>query len=173
MNSYLITYEYSYNDEPSKFTTVVEADSYKGAEAVFKTSNNPATIIAMKVLPNPESNYTQLKNHLHNTLELNKSDIRNMVGEAVEDIVNRRLDVLFTDKYDSMYTMQRIIDETIRDKSMSWWGQSEDTLDDYIKKAVVRELLSGVKLKVEITKTKKDATSPGQTLIVRKTKRKT
>lgn len=84
-----------------------------------------------------------------------------MVSEAVENIVERKLEILFRDKYDSQWTMQRIIDDTIRDKSQNWWwGESETNLDDYIKSKVVTELLKNVKLKVELVKTQKEQTKP-------------
>lgn len=49
---YLIAYEYSYNENPTTFTTVVEAENYKDAEINFKKKNITATIIDMRTLPN-------------------------------------------------------------------------------------------------------------------------
>ena len=104
--------------------------------------------------------YKQLKNHIHNTLEITKEDIRSMVEQAISDIVERRVDVLLRDKLN----VQHLIDEAIRGKisENNWfWGDSEDTLDDYVKKEVVRKLINGVKLKVEVTGIKSDATKTG------------
>ncbi len=107
-----------------------------------------------------ESIYKQLKNHIHNTLEITKEDIRSMVEQAIHDIVERRVDVLLRDKLN----VQHLVDEAIRHKitSNNWfWGESEDTLDDYVKKEVVRKLVDGVKLKVEVSKTIKNSTQTG------------
>jgi hypothetical protein len=69
--------------------------------------------------------------------------------------------------------MERVIDRAIMDKSDRYWGMSEDSFNDYVKKAVVRELLKGVKLKVDIAKTNKEATETGDgILMVRKTKKR-
>jgi hypothetical protein len=50
MNEYLVTYEYSYNENPKKFSTVVVAETYKNAEEAFNKGHSPATILDMKVL---------------------------------------------------------------------------------------------------------------------------
>lgn len=168
MNSYLVTYEYSYNEEPGKFTAVVEAESYKVAADRFNLENKPATMVAIKVLPSPETNYTQLKNHVHNTLKLTKEDIREMVHEAVEPIIERKLDVIFKMRFgEEQWTIQRIVDDIIRDKTRDWlWGESETNLEDYIKTEVVKGLLKSVKMKVELVKTNKEATPPNKIRVI-------
>jgi hypothetical protein len=98
--------------------------------------------------------YNELKNHIHNTLGITKAQLREMVDKSVERVVERRMDVLFEEKFESQYNMQRIIDDSIKlkiTKNNWFWGESEDTLDDYIKKEVVKALLKKVKLNVEIT----------------------
>lgn len=108
--------------------------------------------------------YKQLKNHLHNTLQLTKEDIRSMVEQSIHDIVERRVDVLLRDKLN----VQHLVDEAIRYKitQNNWfWGESEDTLDDYVKKEVVRKLTDGVSLKVEVTN-KKNATKTGDSRVI-------
>lgn len=115
--------------------------------------------------------YKQLKNHLHNTLGLTKKDIRSMVEQSIEDVVERRVDVLIRDKLN----VQNMVDEAIARKITmnNWyWGESEDTLDDYIKKEMVRKLTDGVKLKVEVVTRKKDATTTGDKRLVIKTKKR-
>lgn len=170
MNSYLVKYKYDYADGDGTFTEVVEGESYKQAALNFKKGDNPATIVDMQVLPNPQTNYTQLKNHIHNTLEITKEDVRSFIEEAVENIVERRVDILIRDKLN----VQHLIDEAIKkkfDKHNWFWGESEDTLDDYVKKEVVRKLMDGVHLKVEIAN-KKTATKTGDSrLVVKKRKR--
>lgn len=104
--------------------------------------------------------YKQLKNHIHNTLEISKEDIRSMVKQAIEDTVERKVDVLVRDKIN----LQHLIDETIALKitQNNWfWGESEDSLDDYIKKEMVRKLTDGIKLKVEVVGKKSETTKTG------------
>lgn len=116
------------------------------------------------------SAYKDLKNHIHNTLEITKEEIRGMVQDAIYKIVERRVDVLLVDKIN----LDRLVDKTIRMKITErnyFWGESEDSLDDYIKKEVVRKLMSGVKLKVEIATNKKDATETGDKVLVMKKRR--
>ena len=127
------------------------------------------------------SAYSDLKNHIHNTLEISKEQLREMVEQAVERVVERKLEVMFRKYWDetsrpnndySLYTMERVIDQVIREKGSRLWHESEDSFEDYIKKQVVRELLDGVNLKVEVAKTKKEATKTGDaTLIIRKKKK--
>lgn len=118
------------------------------------------------------SAYKDLKNHIHNTLAITKDELRQMVDKAVYAIVERRVEVLLRDKVN----LDRLVDDTIRRKitERNWfWGESEDTLDDYIKKEVVRHLIKGVKLKVEVAKTQKEATHTGDgTVRVRRTRKR-
>jgi hypothetical protein len=105
------------------------------------------------MIVNDQTGYTQLKNHLHNTLELTKPDIRQMVQEAIEDIVERRLDVFL----DHPAAIQRIIDQAIREKSSSqlFWSDKKNldaTIQDKIVKEVVKKLLSDIGLEVSLKK---------------------
>lgn len=126
------------------------------------------------------STYKDLKNHIHNTLEITKEQIREMVEQAVERIVERKLEVMFRKYWEndgkdtdySLFTMERVIDSAIRQKGMNYWYDSEDSFDDYIKKQVVRELLKGIKLKVEVAKTKKEATETGDGIIIMRKRKK-
>lgn len=119
------------------------------------------------------SSYKDLKNHLHNTLGITKDDIRSIVEELIYGIVDRRVDVLIRDKLN----VQSLVDQAISRKitERNWfWGESEDTLDDYIKKEVVRKLIDGVHLKVDVAKTKKSSTQTGDSRVkIRKTKKRT
>ena len=101
-----------------------------------------------------ESQYKALKNHIHNTLGITKEDIRAWTKKAVEDIVSRKVQVEVPTKD----IIERMVVSAIEDMSNVFWGASDDSFDDYIKKEVVKELLHGVKLKVEIAKTKKEST---------------
>jgi hypothetical protein len=112
------------------------------------------------------STYGQFKNHLHNTLKITKAEIREMVEKAVYQVVERKMEVLLRDQD----TAQWLVDDAIK-RNLTWnnyWQESETKLDDYIKEQVVAHLLKGVKLKVEIAKTKKEATPPPTMITVRK-----
>lgn len=99
------------------------------------------------------------KNFLHNTLKITKDDIRQWTQEAVERTVERKVDVLIKEKFGD-WNLQHIIDDAVRDYALGLWGESHTNLNDYIKQQIVKELLHGVKLKVDIAKTKKEATDP-------------
>lgn len=107
--------------------------------------------------------YKVFKNYLHNTLQITKAEIREMVEAAVVKVVERKLEVMYkshwsdshTDGEYSLWTMERVIDDAIRSKADRWWGESKDSFNDYIKDRVATELLSGVGLKVEVTGKKK------------------
>lgn len=107
------------------------------------------------------------KNFLHNTLKITKDDIRQWTEAAIERTVDRKIDVFLKQKFGD-YDVERLIDKAIRDKGMRYWGQSEESFDDYIKKKVVAELLSGVRLKVDVVKSRKDSTDGVQVVTVRK-----
>lgn len=114
------------------------------------------------------SNYTDLKNHMHNTLKITKPEIREMVDKAIYKIVEERLEVFLEKKM----TVDELVNESIKKKlnQKNWfWGESEDTLDDYIKKEVVHKLTDGVHLKVEVVG-KKNASPKHPTVKVRKIK---
>ena len=105
------------------------------------------------------SHYRELKNHMHNTLDITKEDVRQWTEEAVERIVERKVEVYLDSKLGSNWSIQRLIDDAIRDRADSyWWGESETKLDDYIKTEVVKALLKTVKMKVDLVKTNKEAT---------------
>lgn len=169
MNAFLITYEYSYNEEPGKFTEVVEGESYAAASKNFKAENNTATILDIKQLEHANSSYVDLKNYIHNATGISKEDVRDMVEKAVDNVVGRKLEVMFH-KYwlggsepegdYSLWTLERVVDAAIREKGLRYWDDSKDSFDDYIKEQVVQELLRGVKLKVDIAKNNKEATKP-------------
>jgi hypothetical protein len=104
------------------------------------------------------SRYNKLfKNFLHNTLKLTKDDIREWTEAAIERIVERKVDVYLEKRFGD-YDVQRLVDKAIMDKGKYYWGDSSDSFGDYVKKKVVAELLTGVKLKVDVVKTKKAAT---------------
>jgi hypothetical protein len=151
MNYYLVAYEEDRNLKfPSHYSKVVEADNPKAA---VEGINSQYTITSVKMIVNDQTGYTQLKNHLHNTLELTKPDIRQMVQEAIEDIVERRLDVFL----DHPAAIQRIIDQAIREKSSSqlFWGDKKNLdaiIQDKIVKEVVKKLLSDIGLEVSLKK---------------------
>lgn len=155
MNYYLVHYtEQPSLQFPSEFTKVVQADNPKDAVAGIEDSY---VIQSVKMIVNPETSYTVLKNHLHNTLELTKSDIRKMVEEAIEDIVERRLDV-FLEYNDGI---QRVIDAAIREKSSSaWlWGNDKNldkVIQDKIVARVTDHLIKGIGLNVSLKKKKND-----------------
>lgn len=115
------------------------------------------------------SSYKDFKNHLHNTLGITKQQIREMTDKAVYKIVERRVEIMLRD----VMSLDRIVDDAIRNRTFSLWGESEDSLDDRIKKEIVAQLLDGVKLKVEIAKTKREST-PHRTLrtVVRSNKKR-
>lgn len=100
--------------------------------------------------------YKQLKNHIHNTLGITKDEIREMVVEVVRPIVERKVDVVVKEHFGT-YELKRLIDDAIEAQSVYWLDNAD--LDSYIKRAVVDKLVEGIGLKVEIAKTKKEATS--------------
>lgn len=180
MKSFLIFYEYSYNEDPGKFSDVMEGESFADAKQKFFNKNKTATVTDIKQLEPIHLNYKDLKNHVHNTLYISKEEIRSMVEKSVDKLVERKLEVMFRKYWAegggeseySLFTMERVIDKAIRDKGLRFWGDSEDSFDDYIKKQVVRELVKGVKLKVEVAKTKEEATETGDGILVYKNRKK-
>lgn len=155
MNYYLITARDMHDSFKAEYSKIIEAENpVKASEQMeSETLGGTPVIVSCKMIQNPETNYTVLKNHLHNTLELTKVDIRKMVEEAIEDIVERRLDV-FLEYNDGI---QRVIDQAIREKSYSslMWGDSHN-LDEAIQKKIVAEvtkkLIKDIGLEVSIKK---------------------
>lgn len=152
MNYYLITYKGSADLKfPGEYTKVVGADNPKDASEEI---DRGMVITSIKTISNPETNYTVLKNHIHNTLEITKTDLRKMVEEAIEDIVERKLDVYL--EYNS--GIERIIDSAIREKAYSslMWGNSHN-LDEEIQKKIVAEVTKKLikEIGLEVTLKKK------------------
>lgn len=111
-------------------------------------------------------------NYYHNELGITKETIRRWTKAAVERVAERQVKHILEERF-SDYQVKKLVDDVIRNKERDWlWGESEDTFDTYVKKEVVSKLLNGVKLKVEITKNKKDASIPHETVRVRRTKRR-
>jgi len=116
------------------------------------------------------STYKDLKNHVHNTLKITKEEIREIVESTVEKVVERRVDVLLRDKLNVQHLVDHAIEQKINENNW-FWDESEDKLDDYIKKEMVRKLTDGVKLKVEVVGKKSDATQTGDRVMkIRKNK---
>ena len=155
MNYYLVTYHYRPNSEVEHSDVVAANNPLEASEQVKDPKYGTRTITAIKMITNPETSYTVLKNHLHNTLELTKSDIRKMVEEAIEEIVERRLDV-FLEYKDGI---ERVIDAAIREKSWSslLLGDSkklDEKLQDKIVQEVTAKLLNDIGLDVTIKRKK-------------------
>lgn len=156
MNYYLITARDMNDSFKTEYSKIIEAENpVKAGEQVESLiMGGTPVIISCKMVSNPETNYTVLKNHLHNTLELTKTDIRKMVEEAIEDIVERKLDVYL--EYNS--GIERVIDSAIREKSYSslLWGDSHN-LDEEIQKKIVKEVTAKLikEIGLEVTLKKK------------------
>lgn len=94
------------------------------------------------------SAYKDFKNHLHNTLDITKEQIREMTAKAVYKVVERKVEVFLRDEM----TVQRLVDRAIQEKltynNMFW--HNKDSLDKYVKDQVVKKLLGGVELEVRI-----------------------
>lgn len=139
MNYYLITFKGDPNLAfPGGGTKVVEAENPKLASEQIDSQWN---IESIKAISNPETNYTVLKNHLHNTLGLTKEDVRAMVNEAIESIVERRMDV----SLDGGESIKRIVDSAVREKSWrgALWSDAKN-LDEVIQDKIAKEISKGL-----------------------------
>lgn len=151
MNYYLIHYkESSTSNNAREFSHVTQANN--PVEAA-DTITGGYIVTNIKMITNPDTSYTVLKNHLHNTLGLTKADIRTMVQEAIEEIVERRMDVFL----DGGASVNRIIDDAVREKSWDslFWGDAKN-LDEKLQSKVVSEvtkqLIKRIGLEVKIVK---------------------
>lgn len=102
----------------------------------------------------PSKEYKMFVNYMRNELGITKEMIRDWTKEAIYETIKKRIE----HEFNSKRTLEWIIIDTIREHRNLFWSSSDDSFDEYIKKQVVSELLHGVKLKVEIAKTKKEST---------------
>lgn len=89
-------------------------------------------------------------NHVHNELGISKDDIREMVNVQVTRVAERYIEKQFDERAIKAY-----VDKAIRsyDYDDMFWG-SRQSLDKYIKNEVVRKLIGGIKLEVDLKKPK-------------------
>jgi hypothetical protein len=118
----------------------------------------------------PSDKYKALMNYMRNDLKITKEDIRQWTQQSVEDVAERYVEKNFTTDF-VRSVVKSELDKIIATKEFSWW-ESEDNLDDYVKKQVVTKLLDGVHLKVDIVGSRKKATPTGQVMTVKRRIRK-
>ena len=118
----------------------------------------------------PSKEYKALMNYFHNELKITKEDIREWTQEAVERTAQRYIDVTFTKDFASEI-IRKELQNIVNSKEFSWW-ESEDTLDEWVKKEVVDRLLKGVHLKVDIVGSKKQESAQHKKVKIRTTRRK-
>lgn len=85
----------------------------------------------------------RLRNAIHNEAGVTKQEIREMVEKAVEHLVEKRVKQLLPDKV----TMDAMVDEAVKKRSM-YWLSKEEAFDDRVIKAVASLLYKQVDLKL-------------------------
>ena len=91
----------------------------------------------------------RLRNAIHNEVGITKQEIREMVEKAVEHLVDKRVKQLLPDKI----TMDKMVDDAIKSRSL-YWLSKEEAFDDRVIKEVARLLYKKVDLKLGIKEPK-------------------
>lgn len=86
----------------------------------------------------------RLRNAIHNEAGVTKEEIRQMVQDAVERLVDKRVKQLLPDKL----SMDNLVDQAIKDRSLYWYSK-ERGLDDRIISEVSKIISKKIKINVE------------------------
>lgn len=94
-----------------------------------------------------KQNMNRLRNAIHNEVGVTKEEIREMVQQAVEHLVDKRVKQLLPDEL----SMDRMVDKAIKDRSLYWYNK-EQHFDDRVVDKVAKILAKKIVLKVEAKK---------------------
>lgn len=86
----------------------------------------------------------RLRNAIHNEVGITKQEIREMVEEAVERIVDKRFKQIFPTEV----SLDRMVDEAVRKRS-HYWGKTDEQLNDKVVDKMARLLVSKLKINLE------------------------
>ena len=89
----------------------------------------------------------RLRNAIHNEAGVTKEEIRQMVQDAVEHLVDKRVKQLLPDKL----SMDNLVDQAIKDRSLYWYDK-EKFLDERIISKVSQLLMNKIKVSLEVKK---------------------
>lgn len=89
----------------------------------------------------------RLRNAIHNEAGVTKEEIRQMVQDAVEHLVDKRVKQLLPDKL----SMDNLVDQAIKDRSLYWYNK-EKYLDERIISKVSQLLMNKIKVSLEVKK---------------------
>lgn len=89
----------------------------------------------------------RLRNAIHNEAGITKQEIREMVEEAVKHLVDKRVKQLLPDKL----SMDNLVDEAIKDRSLYWYEKEHD-FDDRVVDKVAKILAKKIIISVETKK---------------------
>lgn len=98
----------------------------------------------------PEMNkqdMNRLRNAIHNEAGVTKEEIRQMVQDAVEHLVDKRVKQLLPDKL----SMDNLVDQAIKDRS-AYWYDKEKYLDERVISKVSNLLMKKIKMSLEVKK---------------------
>lgn len=94
-----------------------------------------------------KQNMNRLRNAIHNEAGVTKEEIRKMVQQAVEHLVNKKVKQLLPDEL----SMDSMVDRAIKDRSLYWYSK-EQHFDDRVVDKVAKILAKKIVLKVEAKK---------------------
>ena len=86
----------------------------------------------------------RLRNAIHNEVGITKQEIREMVEEAVERLVDKRFKQIFPTEV----SLERMVDEAVRKRSY-YWGETDEQLNDKVVDKMARLLVSKLKINLE------------------------
>lgn len=89
----------------------------------------------------------RLRNAIHNEAGVTKQEIREMVEQAVEHLVDKRVKQLLPDTA----SMDRLVDKAIQTRVANWYRKPTG-FNENIEDKVARELLKKFKVTVEAKK---------------------
>lgn len=87
----------------------------------------------------------RLRNAIHNEAGITKEEIREMVQQAVEHLVDKRVKQLLPDEV----SMDKMVDSAIKNRSL-YWLSKEEAFDDRVIREVAKILAKKVDLKLGI-----------------------
>lgn len=97
--------------------------------------------------------YKEFLNYLHNELDISKADIRQWTHDAVYEVAENYIEKQFSER-----SLEQRILALVRDKSSSWWDRDEKTLEKAVKELMAKELLSQVKVNIDLFQIEKKPT---------------
>lgn len=95
--------------------------------------------------PMMKQDLNRLRNAIHNEAGITKEEIRGYVQEAVKSLVDKRVQQLLPDKV----SMEKLVDESIRDRGTFFWSESEDKFSSEIVDKVSKILAKKIKVEVK------------------------